>query len=118
MKRTLSLAITFLALISCKSRSFNSTEVSANSDDLLVRPPAAAPELKERKRMEVIAHRGAKAVQPENTLRAFRHAIQLKVEALEFDIQMTRDDKIVVIHDPTVDRTTNGKGAVSDYTFE
>lgn len=61
----------------------------------------------------VIAHRGASAHEPENTLRSFRRALELGATAIEFDVRKTRDGHLVVMHDETVDRTTNGKGRVS-----
>ena len=60
------------------------------------------------------AHRGAMAYQPENTLAAFETAIQQQAYRIEFDIRRTRDGHLVVIHDATVDRTTDGSGAVAD----
>jgi glycerophosphoryl diester phosphodiesterase len=66
----------------------------------------------------VIGHRGGRAYAPENTLAAFRHAIQMGSVWLEFDVQMTRDGVLVVMHDDTVDRTANGKGRVADLTFD
>ena len=65
----------------------------------------------------VIAHRGARFEAPENTVAGFRWANRLGVGAVEFDIRLTRDDELVVIHDPTVDRTTNGTGAVADLSL-
>lgn len=67
---------------------------------------------------KVIGHRGGRAYAPENTLAAFRRAIQMGSVWLEFDVQMTRDGELVVIHDDTVDRTTNGTGRVADLTLE
>lgn len=64
------------------------------------------------------AHRGAMGTHPENTLTAFRAAIEVGVHMIEFDVQLTKDNKLVVIHDDTVDRTTNGTGKVSELTFE
>jgi glycerophosphoryl diester phosphodiesterase len=66
----------------------------------------------------VIAHRGGPAYAPENTLKAFRHAIERGANALEFDVQMTNDGALVVIHDETVDRTTDGSGTVGDMTLD
>lgn len=66
----------------------------------------------------IIAHRGGPRYGPENTLAAFRTAIAQGAEGLEFDVQMSRDGALVVLHDETVDRTTNGKGAVGDLTLE
>lgn len=60
------------------------------------------------------AHRGAMKSHPENTIAAFRAAIDAGAHMIEFDVQPTKDGKMVVIHDGTVDRTTNGKGKVSD----
>lgn len=65
-----------------------------------------------------IGHRGARAYEPENTLRSFEKAIQLGVDAVELDVRRTKDDRIVVIHDAEVDRTTNGKGLVSELTLK
>src|SRR5215204_6232126 len=65
-----------------------------------------------------LAHRGASALAPENTIEAFRLAVEDGAGGLELDVHMTRDGHIVVIHDATVDRTTNGSGAVSEMTFD
>ena len=65
-----------------------------------------------------IGHRGARAYEPENTLRSFRKALEIGVDAIEFDVRKTRDDHIVVIHDADVKRTTNGKGLVADLKLE
>jgi glycerophosphoryl diester phosphodiesterase len=65
-----------------------------------------------------IAHRGAPREAPENTLAAFRCALDAAAPAVEFDVQRTRDGRLVVIHDQTVDRTTGGRGPVSALTFE
>jgi len=65
----------------------------------------------------VIAHRGGADLWPENTLLAFRRALALGVDVLELDLQVTADGVLVVLHDATVDRTTNGRGAVHDMTL-
>ena len=65
-----------------------------------------------------LAHRGASALAPENTIEAFRLAIEAGAGGLELDVHMTRDRQIVVIHDATVDRTTNGSGAVLEMTLD
>jgi glycerophosphoryl diester phosphodiesterase len=65
-----------------------------------------------------IGHRGARAYEPENTLRSFRKAIELGVDAVELDVRQTKDLELIVMHDPTVDKTTNGKGAVKDLTLQ
>jgi glycerophosphoryl diester phosphodiesterase len=64
------------------------------------------------------AHRGASARAPENTLEAFRLAVEAGAGGLEFDVHMTLDREIVVIHDATVDRTTDGSGAVAGMTLD
>lgn len=66
----------------------------------------------------VWAHRGASGYAPENTLAAFQKAVDLGADGVELDIQLTKDDQIVVIHDETIDRTSDGKGWVKDYTLE
>ena len=58
----------------------------------------------------VAAHRGWKTKYPENTIPAFRAAMELGVDQLECDVRVTLDGELVVIHDATVDRTTNGRG--------
>lgn len=67
--------------------------------------------------IEVVGHRGAAGLEPENTLRSIRKAIDLGVDSVEIDVRVTRDGYLVVIHDETVDRTTNGHGYVKDLTF-
>lgn len=64
-------------------------------------------------RPTVIAHRGASGTRPENTLAAFRHAVELGAAMVELDVQLSRDGELVVLHDATLDRTTDGSGTVS-----
>jgi len=66
---------------------------------------------------EVIAHRGNSSERPENTLAAFESALDLGVPAIELDVQLTRDGRLVVLHDATLDRTTSGAGPVADRTL-
>jgi len=65
----------------------------------------------------VAAHRGWKSKYPENTLEAFRAALTLHVDQLETDVRMTKDGQLVLMHDATVDRTTNGCGKVQELTL-
>lgn len=67
---------------------------------------------------QVIAHRGGRGLMPENTLSAFRHADSLGVDVLEMDIHASADGQLVVIHDRTVDRTTDGRGRVDSMTVQ
>ena len=64
------------------------------------------------------AHRGASGSAPENTIVAFKRAIDLGADGIELDIQLTKDDEIVVCHDEKIDRTSDGKGWLKDYTLE
>jgi len=68
--------------------------------------------------LQIIGHRGGASYEPENTLLAFRNSIDQGVKWLEFDVQMTKDGALVVIHDETVDRTTDGTGPVGEMTLE
>ena len=72
----------------------------------------------ERLGVQVIAHRGGAALRPENTLEAFEHAARMGADALEMDVRATSDGAIVVLHDATVDRTTDGTGRIEQLTFE
>ncbi|TVR79025.1 MAG: glycerophosphodiester phosphodiesterase [Chitinophagaceae bacterium] len=83
-------------LLSC-----NSVSMSHDADDI-----------------KVIAHRGASGVFPENTIAAIQAAYEMKVDFIEIDVHQTADKKVVVIHDKTVDRTTNGNGKVGELSIE
>jgi glycerophosphoryl diester phosphodiesterase len=65
-----------------------------------------------------IGHRGARAYAPENTITSFKKAIEIGVDAIELDVRKTKDNKLIVIHDADVKRTTNGKGLVSELKLE
>ena len=64
----------------------------------------------------IIGHRGASADAPENTLAAFALAVEQGADGVELDVRLTADQEIVVIHDPTVDRTTTGSGSIDRLT--
>ena len=64
------------------------------------------------------AHRGASAYSPENTMISFRKALQLGANGIELDLQRTKDGKIVIFHDKNIDKKSNGKGKISDYTYK
>ena len=78
--------------------------------------PAHAPLPVLRHPIAVIGHRAGRGLRPENTLAAIKNAIALGVDYVELDIRATADGKLVIMHDSTVDRTTNGKGQVKDLT--
>jgi len=65
----------------------------------------------------VIAHRGASAVAPENTMAAFRRAVEMGTECIETDLHLSRDGRLIIVHDTTLNRTTSGDGMVRNYTF-
>jgi len=69
------------------------------------------------KKTLVWAHRGASGYAPENTLVAFQKAIDLKADGIELDVQVTKDGQLVIIHDETVDRVSDAKGWVKDFTY-
>jgi glycerophosphoryl diester phosphodiesterase len=65
----------------------------------------------------IMGHRGAMGTAPENTMASFKQAVELGVEAIELDVHLSKDGKLVVIHDETVDRTTDGTGEVAELTL-
>lgn len=83
----------------------------------LVDPVPAHPFFAADEELLVIAHQGGNLIRPDNTMLAFDHAVALGVDVLEMDIHSTKDGVLVVIHDDTVDRTTDGNGRVSDLTL-
>ena len=68
--------------------------------------------------MKVYAHRGASAFAPENTMEAFKLAVEMKADGIETDVHMTKDGVLVLMHDERIDRTTDGTGWIKDYTYE
>lgn len=73
--------------------------------------------IKQKRKTALVAHRGASGAAPENTLAAIKKALQSPAEYIEVDIHLTKDTQLVVMHDATVNRTTNGKGAIADLTL-
>ncbi|MEK4082834.1 glycerophosphodiester phosphodiesterase [Psychrobacillus sp. FSL K6-1415] len=67
--------------------------------------------------MKIYAHRGSSGTHPENTIAAFKAAAKLPVHGVEFDVHMTKDHELVVIHDETINRTSNGSGFIKDLTL-
>lgn len=68
--------------------------------------------------MDIYAHRGSTVLAPENTLPAFEWALKHGADVLEIDVRLSRDNRVIVIHDARVDRTCDGQGAVRDLTFQ
>jgi glycerophosphoryl diester phosphodiesterase len=85
----------------------------------LISKPASTPALLEDlgQRPLVIAHRGGMGLWPENTLFAFERATALGVDMLEMDLQLSQDARLVLIHDDTLERTTNGQGEVAHFSL-
>jgi len=81
-------------------------------------PPATIHPLLDPARRPVIGHRGNSAHAPENTIEAFRQALDLGADALELDVRATADGTVVALHDPTLDRTTNLTGRVDALTLD
>ncbi|NLJ74283.1 MAG: glycerophosphodiester phosphodiesterase [Firmicutes bacterium] len=67
--------------------------------------------------MLVLAHRGYSGKAPENTMAAFQMALEVNADGLELDVHLSKDGEVVVCHDGTLDRTTNGTGLIEDYSF-
>ena len=66
---------------------------------------------------KIFAHRGSKGTHPENTLASFKEAVRVGSDGIELDVHLTKDGQLVVIHDETVDRTTNGTGEIKNLTL-
>jgi len=66
----------------------------------------------------IIGHRGACYYKPENTIASFKKALQLRCKYIECDVHLTRDKKVLIIHDKTLERTTNGKGLIKNFTLK
>jgi len=69
------------------------------------------------KKIEIIAHRGASAITPENTIVSFLEAVKAGSDIIEFDAHLSRDNEVIIIHDNTVNRTTDGLGKIRDLTL-
>lgn len=72
----------------------------------------------ELRQFDTVAHRGAAGYAPENTIAAFDKGLEMKADYIEIDVQRSKDGELVVIHDTTVDRTTDGTGRVGDLTLD
>lgn len=110
-----SLIVVVVALVGCGIHPTGPD--SAMSGDQLARALLRANVLETGDTVEIIAHRGFACCYPENTLTAIRAAYALGAKAVEVDVRMTGDGVPILMHDATVDRTTNGRGAVHRLTF-
>ncbi len=72
----------------------------------------------ERMQTEIIAHRGASKYAPENTMHAFTKALEMQADAIETDVHLTKDNIPVLMHDERINRTSNGRGYIRDFTYE
>jgi glycerophosphoryl diester phosphodiesterase len=79
---------------------------------------AEEPTTGELRKFDTVAHRGAAGYAPENTIAAFDKGLEMKADYIEIDVQRSKDGELVVIHDTTVDRTTDGTGRVGDLTVD
>lgn len=70
------------------------------------------------KYVTIVSHRGDWRNHPENSIPAFKSCIDMGIDMIEIDVQRTKDGKLILMHDPTVDRCTNGKGKIADMTYE
>ena len=85
---------------------------------LAVSATCCRPEAGATQDMKIIAHRGGRSLGPENTLSCINAGIESGADLVEIDVHMTSDGRVVVCHDETVDRTTDGKGKIEEMTFE
>ncbi len=66
---------------------------------------------------KVLAHRGASEYAPENSMQAFKLAYEMGADGIEFDVHFSKDEKLIIVHDETINRTSNGEGFVKDFTL-
>ncbi len=111
LKLSLLFIIQLILIFSC-----NQSEIKTNSSDLdqiltKFHDPSS-------NKILIAAHRALHTKYPENSLIAFQHSIDSGVDIIETDIRTTKDGKLILLHDGTVDRTTDGKGELRDFTFD
>ena len=110
MKKNSIVLLLSLLILSC-----NTHEIKTNSSDL--EQILVAFHNSSSSKVLIAAHRAMHTKYPENSLAAFQHSIDSGVDIIETDIRTTKDGKLILMHDATIDRTTNGKGRVEDLTF-
>lgn len=93
--------------------------LSQRADPRIEQENNSEKEINALEKIGIWAHRGCSMAYPENTLLSFKHAAEIEgVTGIEFDVQLTKDREVVVIHDEKVDRTTDGRGYVKEYTLD
>ena len=110
MQKTKLFLVISLLLISC-----NTTEIKTNPSNL--NKILSTFHDSSSSKVLIAAHRAMHTKYPENSLAAFRHSIESGVDIIETDIRTTKDGKLILMHDATIDRTTNGEGRVEDLTY-
>lgn len=113
-KQILILGLILVAMVQCKK---NMKEVS-NSSKLRTEKLLKNLKNSEGKDVIVVAHRGDWRNAPENSLKAIENCIAMGVDIVELDVQKTKDNQLVIMHDRSIERTTTGKGLVSDWTLD
>jgi glycerophosphoryl diester phosphodiesterase len=93
-------------------------DITEHRSPVMTTTPAAPPPAVQVRKVAVIAHRGGRKWGPENTMAAFRKAVEYGCDGIELDIHKCKSGELVVIHDADVSRTTNGTGAVPDLTYD
>ncbi|GAA4279653.1 glycerophosphodiester phosphodiesterase family protein [Gaetbulibacter aestuarii] len=104
---------TILIVYSCEQNTSSENQFSKHTDELIKK--LNNPNGKD---ILVIAHRGDWRNFPENSLEAMESAIKMGVDMVEMDVKKTKDNKLIIMHDATLDRTTTGKGLVSEWTLD
>lgn len=92
--------------------------IISKQPEIVVQALVLYPENTVTQRPVVVAHRGVPSLAPENTMASYKLAYELGADVIETDVQLTKDGEIIIMHDTTVDRTTNGKGAVKELTLD
>lgn len=113
MKRIISFLLALVVLAGCSGEVRQSAAPENRAEGLRERLLAG-----DTTAVFVVAHRGDWRYAPENSLAAIEHSIAVGVDVVELDLQLTRDSVLIVMHDATLNRTTTGKGHVSDWTLD
>ena len=114
MKQTALIFLIIILCVSCKERSSNTTDKKKSRIEKLI----ANLENSRNKEVIVVAHRGDWRNAPENSLPAIQLCIEMGVDMVEIDVRETKDGYLVLMHDETIDRTTNGSGFVNQWALD